>query len=299
MSSAVRSPAPSDGGVERRRISADASARPPAPRDVWDFERFETWREPLWRLLEDVLTSRVRAEFLRSPPEYVTSDELDWLDDIVRRAEDRHVEIKSLTAQRLATRYTRLRAGHATRTDNLARYYREGLRPLDLACAADRAREIFLGGAYPEIGPAQLEAAITEVGGHLREGRVWFEANERQLITFSGHYLLYGGEYLLALAASLEGARDYRQVLKAFGAPTMFVCDVPMELVGGRSLAEFAGCALETLFEHLRHETFKPDPHRGAAFCIRRPLAPEHIVGHYHPVGVRDPFAPVGHRLRR
>lgn len=280
-------------GCEDRLIISSPLTRPAAEPGVWDYAHFGTWREEVWRLLSDVLTEDVRREFLRDPPEYVVSDDLSWLDDIIARAVGECVDIKSLTASRLGRRYTRLRACHATRTDDVKAYYETGLQPLDLARAAARARSLFLSGAYPELTEAALSAAIVQVGGHLREGRVWFEANEAQLITFSGHYLLYGGEYLLAIAAHLEGSRDYRQVLKTIGEPTMFVCDVPLAAAGGRTLSEFAGCALEAIFEHLLDETFEPDPHRGAGFSIRQGLAPEHLVGHYHPTGIRDPFKPV------
>lgn len=53
---------------------------------------------------------------------------------------------------------------------------------------------------------------------------------------------------------------------------------------------EFAGCALENLFENLLDDEYEPDPHRGAGFCIHRPLPADNIVGHYHPTRIRDPF---------
>jgi hypothetical protein len=168
------------------------------------------------------------------------------------------------------------------------------LQTLDPSGADARAKEIFLSGDYPEVAESDLQRAIITVGSDLRAGRVWFEANEQDLIGFSGHYLLYGGEYLTALAANLGDARDYRQVLKGFGRPTMLVCDVPLDLMGGHTLVEFAGCALEYIFENL--QDYEPDPHRGAGFCIHRLLPPENLVGHYHPTRIRDPF--LGYRVR-
>lgn len=278
-----------------RLLPADPLARSAAPEGVWDYNNYRTWRDPVWALMADVLDARVREEFRRNPPEYVVSDDLSWLDEIIERATGRHEDIKHLTADRLARRYHSIRACHATRTADVGAFYRQGLRVLDPSHAEARAAEIFLGGDYPEVNETDLQRAIISVGSDLRAGRVWFEANEQDLIGYCGHYLLYGGEYLIALAAHLGGARDYRQVLKGFGRPTMYVCDVPLPLMGGHTLVEFAGCALEYVFENLQDEDYEPDPHRGAGFCIHRPLPPENIVGHYHPAHIRDPY--LGYRV--
>lgn len=128
------------------------------------------------------------------------------------------------------------------------------------------------------------------MGCALREGRVFFEANEPDLIEMCGHYLLYGGEYLIALAVHLGDGRDYKRMLLQIGRPTLFVCDVPLELMGGHMVREFAGNALEFIFEDLLEADYDPPAHRGAGFCIRRPLPPEHIVGHYHPTRIKDPY---------
>lgn len=263
----------------------------PAPTTVLDWGAYENWRETVWSLVDDVLDARVVAEFRRRPPEYVVGDDLSWLDTIVRRATGRELDTKALMADRLMGHYSAMRACHATRTADIASYYAHGLRPLTPAHVHARAKEIFLSGEFPELSDADLETAFVEVGCDLREGRVFFEANERLLLNLAGHYLHYGGEYLIAIAAHLPGHRDYRQVLKQFGKPTMFICDVPLEDIGGRIVLEFAGTALESLFEEiLQGDEFEPDRHRGAGFPIYKALPPEQIVGHYHPSEMRDPF---------
>ena len=278
-------------------LQPDPKDRSPPPEGVWDLNAYLSWRDAVWTLMGDVLDDRVRREFRRRPPKYVVSDDLDWLDSIIERVTGRYPDIKTLTAERLSRRYERLRACHATRTEDPALYYSQGLLPLDTKRAQARAAKIFLTGDYPELTAADLDRAIATVGSDLRGGRIYFEANEQGLISDSGHYLLYGGEYLIALAANLGQARDYRQALKAFGRPTMFICDVPLTLIGSDTLEEFAGGALEAMFENLLDEGYEPDPHGGAGFCIRRPLTANRIVGHYHPSGIRDPFR--GFRYQR
>jgi hypothetical protein len=274
-----------------RLLPTHHAERLPAPPEVWDWHAYESWRDTAWRLMADVLDDRVRAEFLRRPPEYVVGDDLSWLDRIIKRTTGAEIDSKSLMADRLTGHFTAMRACHATRSADLAAYYSDGLRPLDPEVVHIRAREIFLGGEFTELTDAHLEEAIKTVGSDLREGRVYFEANERLLIEDAGHYLLYGGEYLIAIAAHLPRYRDYRQTLKRFGTPTMFVCDVPLTDIDGRIVLEFAGTALEMMFQELLDgEDFEPDWHRGAGFCIHRPLPPTNIVGHYHPTKMRDPL---------
>lgn len=105
------------------------------------------------------------------------------------------------------------------------------------------------------------------------------------------HYVLYGSEYLTAIAAHLGRFRDYRQALKAHGAPTVFVCDVPLSLMREGTLREFAGIALEVVFQELLDGNSDfPELWRGGAFSIRQPLSPDSIVGHCNPGALRDPF---------
>lgn len=82
-----------------------------------------------------------------------------------------------------------------------------------------------------------------------------------------------------------------RRVLKKRFAPTLFVCDVPLENLHPGTVAEFAGTALESIFQELLDgPTYAPDKWRGDGFSIRVPLEPSCILGHFHPVIIRDPL---------
>jgi hypothetical protein len=266
--------------------------RPPAPLDVWNHRDYSTWRTVIWELIQDVVNPEVRSAFLASPPQYVVCDDLSWLNNIVCEVTGEEADTKALLAQRLRRRFRALRAVHGTRTADLGEFYRQGILPLVPAQFHLKAHEIFLGGEFPELSEEDLDTAIRAGGSNLREGRVYFEANEEMLIAFAGHYMLYGSEYLLAIAAHLGTShRDYRRVLKRRGTPTLFVCEVPLELISERTLQEFAGDALESVFQELLDgPNFRRDRWRGAGFSIRCQLSPACIVGHYHPVITRDPF---------
>jgi hypothetical protein len=237
-----------------------------------------------------VVDRRVRRAFLHSPPEYVVGDDLSWLDQLIQSVRGVDGDIKTLVAERIVIKYTALRAVHGTQTSDLNAFYQSGLRPLDPYTFQEQAKAIFLSSEFPELTTADLEKAFLEVGREVREGRVWFEANEVLLLEHCGHYMLYGSEYLTAIAARLGKRRDYRQVLKGTGKPTLFVCNVPLNYISGNTLKEFAGTAVEMVFQELLDgDGFTPDRGRGAGFCIRKTLPPSRIAGHYHPV-VRDPL---------
>src|SRR5205085_5151702 len=120
---------------------------------------------------------------------------------------------------------------------SVASYYERGLVPLDTQAAAALAKELFLSGAFPELNQTLLDEAMARVGTDTRVGRVYFELDEQLLVEDCGHYLLYGSEYILGIAAELESGqdRDYRQLLKGMGKPTIFVCDVPWRLISAQT----------------------------------------------------------------
>jgi len=260
-------------------------------RRVWNWQALPTWSDEMWRLLSDVVDADVIVEFRQSPPEFIVSDDLSWLDGIVRKVTGREIDTKDLLANRLLERYDAIRAFHGACPIDIELYYKEGLLLLDAERFEASVRSIFLSDSFPELTPAHIENAIQAVGRDLREGRLYFEANERMLIDYCAHYMLYGSEYMVGIAAHIEGHKDYRQVLKRRGTPTVFVCDVPLDYMHSNAVAEFAGMAIEVLFESLLDASYvHPQLARGGGICLRRPLSPGLIVGHYHPRELKDPL---------
>lgn len=279
-------------GYADREILTDWQARP-TPSSVWEFQDYSGWKPAVLGLLGDVIDEDVRVEFLAAPPEYIVGDDLGWLDDIIEYVHGCHGDIGELLVDRLLEHYQAFRAVHGTRTANLGSFFEQGLLPLDPERIHDEVRSRFLNGRFPSIGEAQLEAAIEELGdieSGGRNGRLYFEASQDFLIENCAHYMIHGSEYLHCLAIRLGNPEKFRAELRKEGRPVVFVCDVPMELIPHGTLREFAGTALEYLFEDILADgDFAPDRHRGTGFCIRQPLKPEAIVGHFYPTKMRDP----------
>lgn len=285
-------------GFEDRELPEALGARALPPDDVFCFLLVDTWRERIWRMLGDLITDEVRAEFIRNPPEYVVSDDLSWLDDIIFDVTGKVVYMKELVADRFAAEYRAFRAGHATRTNDVGQFYRDGLRCLRPTEIEDRARLLFLNGQYPHATEAKLQAAIDEIDARKtsggRQGRLYFAADESSLITRiggSGHYLVYGSEYLYCLGIRVIGEWDTRQVLKSIGRPTMLVCDIPMSMMRPHTLGEFAGMIIEYLFCELAGlDSHALSPGSGSALSMMEDLPGKYIAGHYHPARVHAPY---------
>ncbi|MBB3360564.1 MULTISPECIES: hypothetical protein [unclassified Novosphingobium] len=285
-------------GHEKRAMPESLAERGALPRDVFCFPEVDSWRERVWRLISDYITHEVKATFTRRPPEYVVSDDLSWLNEIVLHTSGRDVEMKSLLADRLAGEYRAFRAAHGTRTDDLAPFYEHGLRCLRADEAENRARALFMTPEFAWVTEDKIDAAIADMdarnlsGG--REGRLYFCADERSLITRNGgcgHYLVYGGEYLYCLGLRLVSRFDAQRVLKSIGRPTMFVCDIPIAMMQHSTLEEFAGSILEFLFcELIGEPSHALSDGAGSALSLAVDLPGKHIVGHYHPARIYDPL---------
>lgn len=132
-------------GYEHRKLPADPGARM-TPEDVFQYANVDTWRDRVWNMLGDLITEDVKVNFQRNHPEYITSDDLSWLDDIIFDVTGVFSDIKTTAADRLSMEFTVFRAAHATRTDDLGRFYAQGLRILSNREIEDRARALFLNG---------------------------------------------------------------------------------------------------------------------------------------------------------
>jgi len=97
-------------GFEDREIPESLSCPPIPPETSFCFPLVDTWRDRIWRMLDDVITDRVRSEFMCNPPEYVVSDDLSWLDDIICDTTCTVVNIKAVVARRLSDEYRAFRA---------------------------------------------------------------------------------------------------------------------------------------------------------------------------------------------
>ena len=125
--------------------------------------------------------------------------------------------------------YTHIRGYHGCRPKSIESYKTFGLRPLpDIIETRKQAMELF---NVSETQIIELEMPINEYP--IRKGRVFFLIYEHDLTKYCGHYLCYGSEYLLYIAACLDNSNEgfYHKKLLNTGTPTILGVDIPINLL--------------------------------------------------------------------
>ena len=257
-------------------------------RRTWDWSDFKSWQGEFRNLLSDLVTPKLVCAFRSNPPEYVVGDDLNWLDTLISDQRDICVSSKQVLAERIVERYDAMRAYHGARPFEPAHYQKQGLVVLDGPARVTEFRT-FLDTIGLSVEPDRLSEAVLRVGTDLREGRIFFEANADFLLRHCGHYMLYGSEYINAIAAQIS--ERHRAALQRIGVPTVFVCDVPLRLISDGQIEDYAGMALQSLFMAELNDGFEhAGEHDPSGLMIRENLPPDCIVGHFHPDRLFDPY---------
>lgn len=261
---------------------------------VLEWRTFNLWSKQILEITKELLTQNVLDAFTSEcSPDDIYRDDIGWLERIVNRFVPAVGDggLEGELTRRLTRYYSAVRAYHAGCPRDVSSYYEKGLIPLDPVATAASVKRHFLSGDFPELREADLDAVIRETSLETIEGRIYFNLDERFLIEHCGHYLLYGSEYAVGLAASLceVGMRDYRKSLKNVGVPTLFICDVPWGLISDGTKSSLTRTLTAELFRHLKTPSYRPTM-IDFGFSIRRRLPPSRIAGHYHPAAVRDPI---------
>lgn len=267
-----------------------------ARKTVLEWRTFNIWSKQIKRITRDLLSKDVLEEFKSENAPEIYSDDIGWLEDIVERVNPEAAggDLEHELTIRLMKYYSAVRAFHASCPHDVMSYYEKGLLPLDPEAARIAVKGHFLGGDFPELSESNLDAAIKDTSLETREGRIYFNLDERFLIEHCGHYLLYGSEYATGVAASLnrnrtDKTKNYKKSLKNLGRPTMFICDVPWDMISEGTKSELTRTFLAELFRHLKTPSYRPTM-IDFGFSIRHRLPSAQIAGHYHPEEVRDPI---------
>jgi hypothetical protein len=79
----------------------------------------------------------------------------------------------------------------------------------------------------------QILKAIEKIDPTTREGVAHLSLDDKHLIEHCGHYLIDGSEYLMVVAAELRimTGRDFFPSLRREGVPTVFECEVPVNMI--------------------------------------------------------------------
>lgn len=205
----------------------------------------------------------------------------DWLTEFCEPNDERLIEYKN----RFRQEYSSIRCYHGARPLDIETYYSQGIRLADHQELVSRAKSIFCDSRFPELSAELVEAAAAEQGC-VDNQRLYLVLNDRELVRWSGHYVLYGSEFVCGIAVSLSSSGDpkYRRHLKTIGTPTVFKLNVPVDLVSDCDL-----CALSAEIGGLIRDNDEGGC-TNFALSIGKSVPASAVIGHYHPKEVLDPL---------
>ena len=251
--------------------------------------RSDTWLPIVAELMQDIISQQTIESLIANPPKYIVADDLSWLSKHIPKSLLGDFRIEDILTFRFRERFHAIRTCHATRTNDVDEFYRRGICRLDEAVAVQKLRELLVSESRPTLDENRFQEALDDVGFDLRSGRVYFSANENMIIEYCAHYLLYGGEHAQAVSTRVWPRYAALEHLKTIGQPTLFICDVPLSLIGDGGLTPYAATALSWFLGEKLSDPIVGD-YGEEALCIHADLPPDAILGHYHPKRVRDPL---------
>lgn len=172
--------------------------------------------------------------------------------------------------------YTHIRAYHACRPTSIQNYLTNGIIPYTKHKAmTDAIRKLKTEKSEKEIID-KFEKQWDK--SDVKKSRVWLAVNKEILLTGSGHYLIYGSEFLNALAMEL-GCREH---LKNIGIPTIFHCDIPLEDIPKFWMDDVERTINDNMIEDI--SIYVPKVQAGNIICYEHPKSIEnpYMQGSYY-----------------
>ena len=182
------------------------------------------------------------------------------------------LDVNEAKGKRIQLRnYTHIRAFHACRAEDEQILRVQGLKPY----TKDEALEIAVCKLeHKYVSKKAIENEFNVLWESNTPTKVWLMLETTEFLSTSTHYLIYGSEFLNALAMRL-GCRDR---LKEIGRPVIVECIVPIVDRSSRWLSD-----LEQDIKNRNTEN------RSIAVST---VAPENIIEIHYPTGyVRDPYS--------
>ena len=156
--------------------------------------------------------------------------------------------------------FTHIRAYHSCRPISIDSYKKQGICPLTYESAKSDLLLKLQNAGIPEATLIEIFDKHWDDLGAVHQG-VWFTLTKEELLELSGHYLIYGSEFVHGIATELRR----QDALRKYGKPTIFTCDVPIEFI---SLHWF-----RSLQDDISDNRLMP-----CAFRISESLPPENII---------------------
>jgi hypothetical protein len=247
---------------------------------ILDYKSASTWDSLVAERLTDLL-GRSYSEKIKGNAESIEyrdsdSEACNLFVDCVGRG-----EIRKHVIEGLSSNFTEVNVYHACRPTRIEDYYQYGIKPL---CPRE-VQQQFRVNFSPYATQEEINEAIESVPLDTRDGVVHVVLDDREL---SGHYLIYGSEYLNCLAIHLPGASEAtRDILKNFGKATVLECRIPFSYVDDLEYLASSMVADHCFrIAHNREDVCEID----YTITINKTILPNNIIGHYCPKKIEDPY---------
>ena len=240
-----------------------------------------TWSARFFEVMGDVVTDEVLDKVRQNAPDgCFSSEDLNWIDSFITCD---GTDVRAILMDRFGQSWPSVRAYHACRPSNLDSYRDNGLRPQTAADYKNSAIAIFYGEL--RVSKTDVLAEIDQIDWSNYEEKVFFCLSYEWLRRkFSGCWER-GSEALYGLAVKLKercGRSDICSHIEQRGHPQILECDVPASLIDSAYLRCLCGRIIAGSVQHRLDSSWAPEfSHLGIA--IRRPMAPDCIVGWHDP----------------
>jgi len=249
------------------------------------------WNKTILSAISDYFSLKEINTIKRSGIKIYSSD-ISRLENWYFQKSGNYIQFDTWMAQILQNKFSGVRCYHCCRPPDVRSYLKNGIMPLRIQSAIEFARRVFVFESTQPVTEEVFNSAVNEVETDTRDGISYFGIDDRTLLRDGGHYLLYGSEYVCGIAATLTrfqfGAYDYRQLLKNYGIPTVFTCNIPFQLIREGTLLELSRVIICDLFGPESEDPFVREI--DFTISISSPLGPQYIAGYYHPTRIHDPF---------
>lgn len=168
--------------------------------------------------------------------------------------------------------YTHIKVYHASRTQNIESYLKEGIHTFTKSEVYQLARDTLIKCGIDEKQIVKcFEKNWREQIHHFN--RVCVNISKEELLQDSGHYLVYGSEFICSMAAEL----GCQNKLKNIGIPTIFECDVDIKKFTSETI------------NMIECDNFATGIWDGGIY-IQGEIEPNEIVRYFNPPKIFDPI---------
>lgn len=261
----------------------------PQHNSIFIWKSFREWKPSIEDMFNDILTPEFEVE-VRKNAIYI-----EYCNGQIECEKLIGKSIEDMAQQKISDfrqRYSHIRVYHACRTDDVSSYYKKGLLPSIAVkdVQVNRFREIFLKSDFPELTEEMLQQSVKKIGS--KSGDLCLAIDDKHIIEFAGHYLIYGSEYLTNLVTQLPIEKPQQKlfpILRNIGKPTFIEIDLPIDYVDDIELFDVIVRMITEwvyLIAHSKTESCSFD----CTFSLLEPLSSVHICSHYHPTKIKDPL---------